>query len=690
MSVTTVNVAGSVSTAVRLLKAVYTGSCEEEDTDFTDYAVVRLGVVNGSILLLSAPAPSTLYLYTDDIRHAASTVKANSGAIVSEYERCGDRLILTDACGMSIVFIQLRTGTAASVEAFSALIVNWRVSTRLADTEVSRSVLSALTVPSSRPSVTRAAVVEAALRYQQMKEQSPSDPIGKSPSSGALSTGAVGAQLRRSSSTGSKPKESTATRNNNASPRPQPGGEWEPPLGKRIRSLYPSLLHQEEFRPITANSPAPVPFQNELFSGVCLLLVNTKTVDDLYHTRFEGTKYTFEVQVQGKFLKTPPGHIFFGAEISKKMELGLLTRGMCGSILQIGRTVNAYLHHSFGDKNNHELPHISGPLWSAVDRLVITPEGSTPPILGGVMPEDPTFRANRRKSPDFTLDIDLQSTYTFTFKTSNLDLVDWKCVNIPLMKGIDLHTFWNDADLTLIAYSIPFGKPDEPSIGKMNGELLPKLHPRKKMNYWFALEIKHQSNHPEVTTAPVGLDYSPPLLLPNSEQLADKELSEHSLKFLDDDDVDASREEERDVDYLREDAIDSDSDSDDDEEEDEENFFDSRECAEDDDELDESSIYHAGKGEQLDDVISPYRSGASPKPYVDGDRSDNRSALGSGNIRVSPIPRRPLEGTVEAEDDVDSLLSKFLPMGTDPASAGSPNWQKAAPSEDVKSMCELR
>ena len=71
-----------------------------------------------------------------------------------------------------------------------------------------------------------------------------------------------------------------------------------------------------------------------------------------------------------------------GAEITKKMELGLLSKGLCAGILKLGRTVNAYLHHSFGDNNDVELPHITGPLWSAIDRLVITAEGQPAPQLG--------------------------------------------------------------------------------------------------------------------------------------------------------------------------------------------------------------------------------------------------------------------------------------------------------------------
>lgn len=83
------------------------------------------------------------------------------------------------------------------------------------------------------------------------------------------------------------------------------------------------------------------------------------------------------------------GQIYFGAEITKEMRLGLLAKGIGYSILQLGhtnaidfslrsktiflsgRSFNPLLHYAFGDSNNLELPHITGPLWSSVDRLVV-------------------------------------------------------------------------------------------------------------------------------------------------------------------------------------------------------------------------------------------------------------------------------------------------------------------------------
>ena len=69
-------------------------------------------------------------------------------------------------------------------------------------------------------------------------------------------------------------------------------------LGQHLSSIRPLLLHQEKIRPIQANSRIPIPFQNGLFEGSFLLMVNTNGLPPYCKKRFEGTKYTFEVQVR--------------------------------------------------------------------------------------------------------------------------------------------------------------------------------------------------------------------------------------------------------------------------------------------------------------------------------------------------------------------------------------------------------
>lgn len=206
------------------------------------------------------------------------------------------------------------------------------------------------------------------------------------------------------------------------------------PPGVKFDTLFPYLFDENTFRPISCNTSKPIPFKTEIFEGVALLLVNSSRDPN---GRVDDSDMTFEVQVQGRFTKKPQGRMFIGAQISKKMELGMLTRAMCRTIMNFARSKNPLIHHSFGDDENVEIPHITGPLWSMSDRVVVTPPGETPPSLGKIaLPEPIEVRVPRRKDPEFTLEVDTNCTYSFSTNTSNIELVEWCVVNIPLLSKL--------------------------------------------------------------------------------------------------------------------------------------------------------------------------------------------------------------------------------------------------------------
>jgi hypothetical protein len=264
--------------------------------------------------------------------------------------------------------------------------------------------------------------------------------------------------------------------------------------GISLSSLRLKLLSDRRYSPMQVNTLQPVPFSNDLFEGKVLLMVNSAEEKRApFLDIFKGITWKFELQVQGKFKKAPTGPIYFGGEITKKMELGMITRGICGGILQMGRSMNAHLHHSFGDKTNFELPHIVGPFWSSVDRLVVTPEGLTPPSFFASFPEDQKHRVSRKANPDYVEKIDLNTTYSFSLKTGSMDLEEWAIVTPIFTKAMSLSTFWSDADLRFTCYCMPAG------IAGIahHSSGLPKLHPQEHLQHFFSLEVQHASNHPE-------------------------------------------------------------------------------------------------------------------------------------------------------------------------------------------------
>mmetsp|Transcript_17248 Transcript_17248/g.24990 ORF Transcript_17248/g.24990 Transcript_17248/m.24990 type:complete len:312 (-) Transcript_17248:60-995(-) len=259
---------------------------------------------------------------------------------------------------------------------------------------------------------------------------------------------------------------------------------WNPPHGQAVQSIRPYLLHLGFLRPIIPNTNnVPIEFSNGFFEGKALIVINKKSLRK---------DYTFEVQIQGRFLEVPPkGKFFVGAEVTKPMKLGFFARGIGNSVLELGRSINPHMHFSFGDEHNIELPHITAPLWSSVHKLSIDDANSSLPILGEAFPEDEKHRIQRMKTPTFHVPIRTDLVYSFSMRSTHIELDSWTAINLPLGSGMDLHSFWGNANLRLVVYYIP---DDVIDSSKLNSKGLLSCHPQELLQYWFALEIRHMSN----------------------------------------------------------------------------------------------------------------------------------------------------------------------------------------------------
>eukprot|EP00981_Chlorochromonas_danica_P015379 scaffold11846_cov149-Ochromonas_danica.AAC.10 len=191
----------------------------------------------------------------------------------------------------------------------------------------------------------------------------------------------------------------------------------------------------------------------------------------------------FEVQVQGKFKRAPAGEVFVGAEASQKLELGILTRSISRLVLQFISTMVGDLHYSFGDNQNNpafELPHVVSPIFPTFDKILITPPGETPPPLGIPFQEDPEYRKKRLKCRLIKdAQVDLDTIYSFSVNTSNLDLINWTVVGIPMVRPMDLRTYSGSGSVNLIGYEIPY------SVLTNH----PHAHPHKMLNYVFCMKL---------------------------------------------------------------------------------------------------------------------------------------------------------------------------------------------------------
>ena len=161
----------------------------------------------------------------------------------------------------------------------------------------------------------------------------------------------------------------------------------------------------------------------------------------------------FEVQVQGKFIRMPEGEVYIGAEGSSKMQLGLITRSISNAACNLASTMANNLHYSFGDDTSnplYQLPHMVSPIFPTFDKVIATPPNQTPPKIGEPFIEDPEYRKIRCQwSQIADAKIDLDTTYSFSVNTSNIDLCTWCIMNIPLVRPMDLRNFFGDSSIAL-------------------------------------------------------------------------------------------------------------------------------------------------------------------------------------------------------------------------------------------------
>lgn len=223
-------------------------------------------------------------------------------------------------------------------------------------------------------------------------------------------------------------------------------------------------------------------FESDLVDGKVLLALRVAGYEDPYYaSMFEGKKRTIQVQFQLRFKRKPRGVLYLGGELPRKMQLGLMTKGLCNVVIALVNKISSHGHASFGkisdNESETELPHIVFPLWSGATKLMLTKAGSgSPPDLGKEIEEAPEAK-KRRKKAGFNApgDIDEGDVLTFSMHTMYLDLVQWKMTNLGAIKDRDLGIFWGNMPLTIALYETTN----------------PKVHRNKTKSYYLKVAIRN-------------------------------------------------------------------------------------------------------------------------------------------------------------------------------------------------------
>lgn len=245
----------------------------------------------------------------------------------------------------------------------------------------------------------------------------------------------------------------------------------------KFQSLQAALLDSDgnQHPTFAFNAREPVDFDTELFKGkfLCVLRPDNPSIDDPYWNEriFAHKKRRLVINLQGKFKYQPTGVVYAGAEISKPMKLGLVTRALAGVLLKLVDRFISGVHSAFGDEK--ELAHIVAPAWGFFERLVVTPPGGTPPRLDQDIVETAESMANRKNARSSS-NWNTVDTYTFSFYSMNIDLPTWSLVGLPVSNDVSLTTFWGDSALKICMYE------------KLGTE---KQHRANQKRYVFALQV---------------------------------------------------------------------------------------------------------------------------------------------------------------------------------------------------------
>jgi len=163
-----------------------------------------------------------------------------------------------------------------------------------------------------------------------------------------------------------------------------------------------------------------------------------------------------------------------GIEVTEPIDtstLGPITKSLCDMLLLVvDKFSSTSIHYSYGAKTKHknsdkmeiERPHIVAPIQYNIDNLIITKnevDGSNikkknEPTLGYVL-DNVSSSINNNYTGNQVM-WNTNDTYTFTFNSNVLDLLQWKIVNLPIntfLGDISLTRFWSPTSkLRIVAY----------------------------------------------------------------------------------------------------------------------------------------------------------------------------------------------------------------------------------------------
>ena len=215
---------------------------------------------------------------------------------------------------------------------------------------------------------------------------------------------------------------------------------------------------------VNLNSPKNLHVMDcEYFTGTMMSLIRTPDVDDpsapigspdnaAAVDYLRGKQRRFEFQFQCKLKKIPTGRLYFACELEESIKLGMLQRAFVGAAMAFVKSKNPFFHYSITGSAD-EPPHMAFPFFSGMDRVVATPPGEDPPLLGRPIEESVESQKNRAKG-NIPFEWNLEDTYTFALWSAYCDFSMWKVLNLPGIRPFDLQSVLGRQPIQITVYEM--------------------------------------------------------------------------------------------------------------------------------------------------------------------------------------------------------------------------------------------
>eukprot|EP00667_Euglena_gracilis_P013714 EG_transcript_14173 len=221
------------------------------------------------------------------------------------------------------------------------------------------------------------------------------------------------------------------------------------PTASHVKCAVPDRATERGLAAYYPNTGELIPIDNDAFQGV--VLCRTRTPGDKYFTGHR-QHWAFEVQIQGRFKQRPVGQTWLGLEVTRPVRLQMMQRFMAAGMLKVVAAMGWTFNATTDSTNEDDLPHVTYPLLSSMDCVIVTPPGAPLPCLGEDFTEQghPDACKALKSMPD---DFLLGHYYTMCYFSQFLDFEEWVFAEVPGFGFIKLSTLWPDSSLRFVCYA---------------------------------------------------------------------------------------------------------------------------------------------------------------------------------------------------------------------------------------------